>query len=64
MVRAGSSAVEHLTFNQRVAGSTPARLTKKINRLAGKSAFLSNDFVGSVNQELDKSDIFMSFDVH
>jgi hypothetical protein len=27
-VRAGSSMVEQLTLNQRVAGSSPARLTK------------------------------------
>ena len=32
--RAGSSVVEHLTFNQVVAGSIPARLTKQINWLA------------------------------
>ena len=31
--RAGSSVVEHLTFNQVVVGSIPARLTKKIKEL-------------------------------
>ena len=32
-VWAHSSAVEHLTFNQRVVGSNPAGLTNKINNL-------------------------------
>ncbi len=31
---ARSSAVEHLTFNQRVVGSDPAGLTNKINDLS------------------------------
>ncbi len=30
-LRAGSSVVEHVTFNHVVAGSTPARLTKVIS---------------------------------
>ena len=37
-IRARSSGVEHLTFNQRVDGSIPSGLTKKIN---GFEEFLS-----------------------
>jgi hypothetical protein len=35
-VGAHSSAVEHLTFNQRVVGSNPAGLTNKIKDLTQK----------------------------
>ena len=40
--RAGSSVVEHLTFNQVVAGSIPARLTNKIMPLIGGAGLLSS----------------------
>ncbi len=40
---AGSSGVEHLTFNQRVAGSIPARLTivSRDWRISEKSKVIS-----------------------